>query len=258
MEVREGVDLCHVAEALQGLQGISLRVWQLLLPLWVTAALLRWRWSPSRLLNWGRPSRVAAVTLGWRRISRRTLPRALVLLLCHLAKATQDVCSLDLLDWPAHGLTGLRHSWAGVCGRMLWQGGERALELCVHGIVGRRRLLVVQFEEISDGLVFILGELDNDLAQLSRRGDEGVYYDRAAAQISGVVQCGSEGVCKDRWGDAGGHDGWWCVQPVAFWDLVKRHQFKQLNKPTDDQVNHDILTKIIHLLHPNIQPYLLR
>lgn len=74
---------------------------------------------------------------------------------------------------------------------------------------------MVQFEEVSDGLVFILAELDNDLAQLSRR-DHGVHFHCAAAQIPAVVQCRSEGVRTDWWGNAGGHNGWWRVQPEAF------------------------------------------
>lgn len=97
----------------------------------------------------------------------------------------------------------------------------------VHkGPVTAYRLLVVQFQEVSDGLVLLLGKLEDDPARLHWGMDsrmEGISFQGEAAQISGGVWCRSERVWTGWWGPAGGHKWRRSVELEAIEDLMERN-----------------------------------
>lgn len=78
---------------------------------------------------------------------------------------------------------------------------------------------MVQFQEVSNGLVLLLGQLEDNPAWLHWRV-EGIYFEGEAAQISGGVRPRSEQVWTGWWGGAGGHDWWWRIELEAIEDLM--------------------------------------
>ncbi len=87
----------------------------------------------------------------------------------------------------------------------------------------------MQFQEISDGFVFLLGELEDDAAW-RRRTLERIYFTGEAAQVSGGVGCRSERVWTGWWGQAGGHDWWGSVELEVIKDLTERNERREIFK----------------------------
>lgn len=79
----------------------------------------------------------------------------------------------------------------------------------------------MQFQEVSDGLVLLLGQLEDDPAWLCCWAD-GVFSPGAAAQVSDGVFPRSEWVWTVRWSQAGGHNRWWSVELETFKCLMVR------------------------------------
>lgn len=90
------------------------------------------------------------------------------------------------------------------------------------GPIAVYRLLVVQFQEVSNGLVLLLGKLEDDPAWLHWTV-EGIYFPDEAAQIPGGVWRRSEWVQTGWWGRAGGHKWWRSVELEVIEDLVERN-----------------------------------
>lgn len=80
------------------------------------------------------------------------------------------------------------------------------------GVVASRGLLVVQFQQVSNGLVLLLWKLDDRPRRL-QVGVRTTPRPGEAAQVSGRMGSRSERIRVVRWCRAGRHDGLWGVEP---------------------------------------------
>lgn len=97
-----------------------------------------------------------------------------------------------------------------------------AVALCSsEGLAASSGLLMVQLQEVGNGLVLLLGELDDGPARLHRRVHAGPRP-HGAAQVSNGVVTRSERVWAAWRGQAGGHDRWRSVELKAFKNLTRR------------------------------------
>lgn len=88
---------------------------------------------------------------------------------------------------------------------------------------------MVQFQEISDGLVLLLGKLDHEPPR-PRRRTRSVYPQGEAAQVPGGVRPPSERGGAARWRRECRHDWWWGVEAEAIENLMEGDEDGGLNK----------------------------
>lgn len=101
----------------------------------------------------------------------------------------------------------------------------------------------MQFQEVSDGLVLVLGELENGPAWLHWWVD-GVQSPPGTAKVSSEVWPGSEWVRAVRRGHTGRHNRWWSVELEAVENLMRRDKggCKSVNNKKDHNAKEEILT----------------